>query len=256
MNFNVNDNPVLIAPRPVRVASTYPHFARSAHLRLIAAPIDSERVKISEENENIDELKHPSRIHSSASSDKESHSPRASPRSNLPSEALEEFLSILRPAMFPPSSPILRPRRNGAVSLPTFGVSYKPRTKIDTTHSKGDQAISNLAEESDAEKFTPTCSPEPVAEHITGNWDTYGSEIRWHAQILGFTDLVGYLHLWSASPISRMHTRNPFPRHGSQDMTLTGILSTRSSPAVTSTPVSPAAVPLPVPSPDEMLEVF
>lgn len=50
-----------------------------------------------------------------------------------------------------------------------------------------------------------------------------------------------------------MQTRNPFPRHAAHDITLSPI---RSSPTVTSTPISPAAVPLPAPSPDESLEVF
>ncbi|KAF8840975.1 hypothetical protein BDN67DRAFT_996458 [Paxillus ammoniavirescens] len=245
MNFTVADNPVLVAPRPVRVTSAYPHFARSAHLKIAPPPVDPERAKLSEDTENIDDSRHSSRIHSAASSDKESYSPRASPRSSLPSEALEEFLSILRPAIFPPSSPILRPRRNGAVSLPTFGVSYKPRTKIDTSHSKGERPISCLSEELDADKQTPTYSPEPIAESLASNWDICGHEItsRWHAQVL-------------ASPISRIHTRNPFPRHASQDFTLPTILPSPSSPAMTSTPLSPAAVPLPTPSPDETLEVF
>jgi hypothetical protein len=191
-------------------------------------------MKISGENENIDESKHPSRIHSAASSDKESYSPRASPRPSLPSEALEEFLSILRPAIFPPSSPVLLSRRNGAVSIPAFGVSYKSRSKLDTSHSKGEQQISCLLEELDVDKQTPTYTPEPIAESFTGNWDIYGSEItsRWHAQVL-------------ASPISRMHTRNPFPRYASQDLALS--VHSRSSPA---------AVPLPSPSPDETLEIF
>jgi len=241
MNFNVNDNPLLVAPRPVRVTSAYPHhFTRSAQLRLAVPPSDPERMKISGESENIDESKHPSRIHSATSSDKESHSPRASPRPSLPSEALEEFLSILRPAIFPPSSPVLLSRRNGAVSI---GVSYKSRSKLDTSHSKGEQQISCLLEELDVDKQTPTYSPEPITETFTGNWDIYGSEItsRWHAQVL-------------ASPISRMHTRNPFPRYASQDLALS--VHSRSSPAMTLVPLSPAAVPLPSPSPDEMLKVF
>lgn len=56
-----------------------------------------------------------------------------------------------------------------------------------------------------------------------------------------------------ASPISRMQTRNPFPRYATHDITLSPI---RSSPTMISTPISPAAVPLPAPSPDETLEVF
>lgn len=57
----------------------------------------------------------------------------------------------------------------------------------------------------------------------------------------------------AASPISRVQTRNPFPRHAAHDITLSPI---RSSPTMASTPISPAIVPLPAPSPDETLEVF
>ncbi|KAH7889899.1 hypothetical protein F5I97DRAFT_1934709 [Phlebopus sp. FC_14] len=244
MNFNVNDNPLLVAPRPVRVAAVYPQFGRSAHLKLVTVPTDPERVKIPEETENLDDHKYPPRLHS-ASSDRESYSPRMSPRSSLPSEALEEFLSILRPAMLAPSSPILRPRRNGAMSLPAFGASYRSKAKIDSVLSKGEHTVSNSAEESDVDKHQTTGSPDPIAEHLTGNWDSYATEMasRWHAQVLG-------------SPISRMHTRNPFPRYASHDVALSGILSASSSPVVPSAPISPAEVPLPLPSPDEMLEVF
>lgn len=106
-------------------------------------------------------------------------------RSSLPSEALEEFLSILRPAM--PSSPVLRPRRNGALAIPAFGVAYKSKSKIDSSFAKSDQSNFSLAEETDPTRQTPTCSPEPISEHLPGNWDIFGPEItsRWHAQVLG-----------------------------------------------------------------------
>ncbi|KAG8217333.1 hypothetical protein J3R82DRAFT_5428 [Butyriboletus roseoflavus] len=235
MNINVNDNPLLVAPRPVRLTTPYPHFTRS--LRIAPPPPD----RPSDEAENIDDSKHASRIQSVQPPDKDT-SPRASPRSSLPSEALEEFLSILRPAIFPPSSPVLRPRRNGALSLPTFGVAYRSKSKIDSSFTKSEQSSLSLTEETDPLRQTPTCSPEPISEHLAGNWDIFGPEItsRWHAQVL-------------ASPISRMQTRNPFPRHAAHDITLSPI---RSSPTMASTPTSPAAVPLPVPSPDETVEVF
>src|ERR1700736_4061552 len=62
--------------------------------------------------------------------------------SSLPSEALEEFLSILNPSFFPPSSPILRARRNGA-SLPNYPYQYRARV----LHSRGDSI--SLVEEVD-----------------------------------------------------------------------------------------------------------
>lgn len=235
MSISVNDNPVLVAPRPVRV--TCPHFPRSAHFRLSSAGNDSECLVIPEDNTNIEERKIPSRIHSSASVDRESRSPRASPLSSLPSEALEEFLSILRPAMFPPTSPILRPRRNASMSL-SLGMQYRPRTKFDLIQSKAEQQCTDQTDDADAEKGAATYSPEPFGDNFTVNWDGHASEVtsRWHAQML-------------ASPVSRMHTRNPFPRYASQEVV-------RPSPTMPSTPVSPAAVPLPVPSPDELREVF
>ena len=179
-----------------------------------------------------------------------------SPRSSLPSEALEEFLSILRPAIFPPSSPVLRPRRNGTLA---FGVAYKAKPKIDASFTKSDQHNPSLTEETGQ---TPTYSPEPISDHLAGNWDIFAPDIasRWHAQVLGmfsFSRCIGGGHSLSriraASPISRMQTRNPFPRHAAHDITLSPI---RSSPTTALTPKSPAAVPLPAPSPDETLEVF
>jgi len=88
MNLNVNDNPLLVAPRPVRVTSAYPHFARPTRSRLVASPVEqSDHVKLSDDTENIDEHKQPARADSSVSSDKDLPSPRASPR----------YVSISRP---------------------------------------------------------------------------------------------------------------------------------------------------------------
>lgn len=81
MNINVNDNPLLVAPRPVRVTSAYPHFARPTHFKLVASPVEqSDHIKLSDDTENIDEHKQPARVDSSVSSDKDLPSPRASPR--------------------------------------------------------------------------------------------------------------------------------------------------------------------------------
>ncbi|KAG9318275.1 hypothetical protein JVU11DRAFT_359 [Chiua virens] len=225
MNLTVNDNPLLVAPRPVRLTT----FTRS--LKIAPPPSD--------DPENLDEYKYAPRIQSVQPQDKDPSSPRASPRSSLPSEALEEFLSILRPAIFPLSSPVLRPRRNGAITIP---FAHKAKSKIDSAFPKSDQSNISLSDEADHLRQTPTCSPEPISEHLAGNWDIFGPEIasRWHAQVL-------------ASPISRMQTRNPFPRHAAHDITLSPI---RSSPTMASTPVSPATIPLPAPSPNETPDVF
>jgi len=48
-------------------------------------------------------------------------------RSSLPSEALEEFLSILRPSLFPPRSPILRPLRYPVSSLHDRTLTLPPK---------------------------------------------------------------------------------------------------------------------------------
>ena len=179
MNLNVNDNPLLVAPRPVRLTAAHPRALKIVHL---------------DDAENVDDVK-PARIYADASP------PRASPRcvslpypdwpssppsSSLPSEALEEFLSILRPAIFPPSSPVLRPRRNGALTLPAFGVAYKTKPRIDSSFSKPDQSSAPFPDESDPIRQTPTCSPEPIPDHLVGNWDIFGPDIasRWHAQVL------------------------------------------------------------------------
>ncbi|OBZ75638.1 hypothetical protein A0H81_04452 [Grifola frondosa] len=68
--------------------------ARAPSSRLVAVQTDSfDRLKISDDPVEQD-------YKGSERSEKESASPRASPRSQLPSEALEEFLSILHPSAF------------------------------------------------------------------------------------------------------------------------------------------------------------
>lgn len=111
----------------------------------------------------------------------------------LSPEALEEFLSILRPARTPSL------QRSGADPL---GVPHRAWP----------------TEGGDTEQ--PARSPESLNEDLINL--TSGRASRWCAQAL-------------ASPISRMHTRNPFPRYASQ--------------AALTTPVSPAVVPSSLPSP-------
>ncbi|KAG1879288.1 hypothetical protein C8R48DRAFT_227796 [Suillus tomentosus] len=237
MNFNVNDNPLLVAPRPVRITT---HLARSTHFKLVTSQVD--HVKLSEDTENVDEHKQPIRV-DSVSSDKDLSSPRASPR--LPSEALEEFLSICM-GWKCPSSPVLRPRRNGAVSLPTFGLPYRSRSRVDFIHAKGDISSITLTEES--EWVPRTRSPHTLYERDElENLDIQDLDTqRWNVA-----------HTLS-SPISR--ARNPFLRHPSYDVALSGISNfSQSSPPITSataTPMSPATVPLPVPTPDELVKVY
>ncbi|RDB21309.1 hypothetical protein Hypma_011457 [Hypsizygus marmoreus] len=226
MNFNTNDHPVLVAPRPVRITSGYHTIVSRSHN-------GHERVRISDNN-SIDDLKV---ALFSDSSDKDQVSPRSSPRAGLPTEALEEFLSILRPSFFPPSSPVLRTRRQGATSLPSFAqersFSYKGRGRLELIPHLND-GLDDLDIARSRQPSRSTCpgTPEPLND-LDGSFDfdTDSPPVRWFkANIL-------------SSPISRNHTRNPFLRHPSN-----------SSPVAIS-PLSPAAVPLPLPTPDEMIEM-
>ncbi|KAJ7184254.1 hypothetical protein C8R46DRAFT_1063436 [Mycena filopes] len=211
-----NDNPVLVAPRPVRLNTL---LTRS---RMLSGPDHLERARYTDENSDMDDRK------ISESSDKDISSQRSSPRSGLPSEALEEFLSILRPSFFPPASPVLITRRQGAVSLPTFhersyslkgrGLLQPKNDMVDELEtSRSTQPSRNTTETPDAEgdEFDPNTLP-----------------IRW------FSSTV------LSSPISRMHTRNPFgQRHLSPG-------------PVSPISLSPAAIPLPLsPTPEEMIEI-
>ncbi|KAG2360856.1 hypothetical protein BDR07DRAFT_1451834 [Suillus spraguei] len=230
MNLNVNDNPLLVAPRPVRIT---PHSARSTHFKLVASQVD--HVKLSEDIENIDEYKQPTRIDSSVSSDKDLSSPRASPRSSLPSEALEEFLSICM-GWKCPSSPVLRPRRNGAVSLPTFGLPYRSRSRVDFIHAKGDLSSITLTEEN--EWVSRARSPQTLYELD-------------ELENLDIQDL-------DAQSISNISCAQSIFTSPSYDIAVSGIsnFSQSSSPITSATPMSPATVPLPVPTPDELVKVY
>jgi len=234
MNVTNENSSILVAPRPVRIASEpgMTFVVRSnTPFRLVSAVADHfERVRI---NGDIDfDDQKPTAFIETTSSDKDLASPRSSPRSSLSSEALEEFLSILKPSNFFPPSPILRARRNGA-SLPIYPYQYKARI----LHSRGD-SISFVEEIDRARSNTPTRSPEFTIDRDDGAGDNerHGSEtLRWFAS----TTL--------ASPISRTHTRNPFSSYDSA-----GLLPSNQA---TPSPISPAAVPLPSPTPDEMIEI-
>lgn len=157
---------------------------------------------------------------------------------NLQSEALEEFLSILRPgAFFPPSSPILRARRNGG-SLP-----YQFKARV--LHSRGD-SISVLEGLDRDTSYSPNRSPEFTLERAESRAADHDSDaFRWFAASALCMSTLDYYWIATemhaiASPVSRIHTRNPFA---------TGLLR---NGQLTPSPVSPRAVPLPSPSPEEM----
>ncbi|KAJ6618367.1 hypothetical protein B0H10DRAFT_1261580 [Mycena sp. CBHHK59/15] len=190
MPFAANDNPVLVAPRPVRLNTL---LTRS---RMLSAPDHLERVRFMDENSDIDDRK-------TEFSDKDIPSQRSSPRSALPTEALEEFLSILRPSFFPPSSPVLLTRRQGAVSLPTFqherSYSYKGRGLL----LQKNDLVEELDVSRSAQPSRNTHTPELLIEGDEREFEGDTLPVRW------FTSNV------LSSPISRMHTRNPFQRHSS-----------------------------------------
>ncbi|KAJ7929243.1 hypothetical protein B0H13DRAFT_1964470 [Mycena leptocephala] len=220
MPFTANDNPVLVAPRPVRLNTL---FTRSRTLP--SGPDLLERVRFTDENSDIDERK-------LDSSDKDIQSQRSSPRSGLPTEALEEFLSILRPSFFPPSSPVLLTRRQGAVSLPTFqherSYSLKGRGLL--------QQKNDVVEELEVSRSTQPSRNTQTPDTESDDFDSNTLPIRWFASNV------------LSSPISRMHTRNPFQRHSSYPGPV-------SPGPVSPIALSPAAIPLPLPTPDEMIEI-
>ena len=75
----------------------------------------------------------------------------------------------------------------------------------------------------------------------------------WYVFSLDISSDDSLSRIRAASPISRLQTRNPFPRHAAHELSLSPI---RSSPTMATSPISPAAIPLPAPSPDESLDVF
>ncbi|KAJ6500491.1 hypothetical protein C8R45DRAFT_70982 [Mycena sanguinolenta] len=239
-----NDNPVLVAPRPVRLTTL---FTRS---RMVSAPDQVERVRF-DENSEIDDRK------ISECSDKDIPSQRSSPRSvhwvilalllpyssdscisspyvrlrsGLPSEALEEFLSILRPSFFPPPSPVLLTRRQGSVPLPTFQHERSYSLKGRVLLQQKNEVVEELEVSRSTQPSRNTETPDAEGE----DFDSNTLPIRWFTNVL-------------SSPISRMHTRNPFQRHSSYP----GLASPG---PVSPISLSPAAVPLPLPTPDEMIE--
>ncbi|KAJ7168241.1 hypothetical protein C8R43DRAFT_983678 [Mycena crocata] len=221
MPFTANDNPVLVAPRPVRLNTL---LTRS---RMLSGPDHLERVRFADENSDIDDRK------IQESSDKDMSSQRSSPRSPLPTEALEEFLSILRPSFFPPPSPVLLTRRQGAVSLPTFQHerSYSLKGRGLLQHDLVDELVVSRSTQPSRNTHTPS---EALAEGDEFDGNTL--PVRWFASNV------------LSSPISRMHTRNPFQRHSSYP----GPVSPGPVSPIT---LSPAAIPLPLPTPDEIIEI-
>lgn len=210
---------ILAAPRPVRLGAFSYHTSRItspslAAERKSASPVDTQDA---------------GRL-SPLTSDISNRSPRLSPRPN--SEVLEEFLSILRPAipaLFAPlpQSPVARARRFLQNSFAERQHNFHDRSLSLTT------SADNIVRDGTR---TPSRSPS----------------VRTPGSVSDENDEMAPLRLVSAgphgSPISRTHTRNPFQRHPSY----AGALESVASP----TPRSPWTYPLPPPTPGEYEAVF
>lgn len=173
-------------------------------------------------------------------------------RSTLPSEAIEEFLSILRPSaiLFPPTSPILRSSNGTAHGF----VPYRRPTSCGLSPAMSNEGLGlTLADQSD--------NASKENELVTYPFRFLGSGHLCMFLPSSFPCVLKYLifsqilprHL-AASPISRTHTRNPFPRHPSFDGQVSAFISQHSvsnTPSPIPMAMSPAAVPLPLPTPDE-----
>lgn len=272
MSFNAtDDNLVLVAPRPVRLAASFsPVLAtrtNSAAFRMLSTtPTEAlDRIKLADDNQDTKDVQ------------SEQATPRLSPRPNLPSEALEEFLSILRPTSFiypSPTSPILRRRNNGAV------IHFD--RQLSTRRSSGENAWSPQPPSPNrTTNSVKTITPDGLVSPERLDSDHDMNTITWYP----FDWRTGPPNATSSplhSPVNRAQAHNPFgKRRSSQSIPqehntdISACLGTSSSPVFTRimsppelpalTPsgspsaslvsLSPAAVPLPSPGPDEIAEL-
>ncbi|KAI0295567.1 hypothetical protein BC826DRAFT_1008463 [Russula brevipes] len=254
------DNITLVAPRPVRLSNFSIHLPsphRQHTLRIASTPADPvDRLFSADSPLDDDPL-----LLLDSDSKSPKVSPRASPRyvfvhppvlllpnparllfsspislltrSSLPSEALEEFLSILRPSLFPPRSPVLRPLRYPVSSLHdrTLTIQSKPLGGIDN--------LSVLPRE---DSRTPVKQlGAPLSSRPPALYENEENDLRPETPQRSFGS--GPL----ASPISRIHTRNPFQRHASYETSLVPAPYLPQDRAL-----SPASVALPSPTPSEL----
>ncbi|EKM55533.1 uncharacterized protein PHACADRAFT_256230 [Phanerochaete carnosa HHB-10118-sp] len=225
-----DENIVLVAPRPVRLAAPTPFYPPSIlhrpqamnAFRFASTVSDAlERFKLADDSVDDDPKSEPP-----APSERDRPiSPRASPRSTLPSEAMEEFLSILRPSsfLFPPTSPILRPSNGLAHGF----VSYCRPGSCSLSPAMSNEGLGiTLVDQSDEMKKD-------------------GDTVAYPFKIIG----PGHL----SSPVARAHTRNPFPRQANfENGPSASIRAQSASPSPSVNALSPTAVPLPLPTPDEI----
>ncbi|TFK29793.1 hypothetical protein FA15DRAFT_663061 [Coprinopsis marcescibilis] len=196
------DLPVLVAPRPVRISSAFA-FARPTRL-----PFRSD-------SDNYADI--PSK----------SPSPLSGRSSTLPSEALEEFLAILKPSFFPSTSPTFG-KACRSLTIPAFHQYERPlalrsRQRFDN-HPYMRSENTDIA---DIPSTTLDSLPGEQQDSFLEQHDQDGPANRW----LRFGPL--------SSPVSRIHTRNPFLKQFHDQHTIRAL--------------SPAAIPLPTPTPDEFM---
>ncbi|ETW85734.1 hypothetical protein HETIRDRAFT_379821 [Heterobasidion irregulare TC 32-1] len=166
------------------------------------------------------------------------------PSSTLSSEALEEFLSILRPTLFRPQSPTLLTRK-----IPTLAFSHERAHSLSSRSLERLENVPILSSAFRNETRTPFKQTSPRLR-------TPRQEDEEKDNV---TELVPIRPVGSgplASPISRIHTRNPFQRHASYEtfkstgnLFQVGMTPPPQTPAPA--PSSPAMIPLPPPTPSE-----
>ncbi|KLO14163.1 hypothetical protein SCHPADRAFT_903475 [Schizopora paradoxa] len=207
----MSDNVVLVAPRPRRVGPFVSSQRQIAHI--VSPPLEAVPRKANTVEED------PSEKDSAPSSGRNT----ASPRINLSPDALEEFLSILRPSLFTPSSPGIRRFGSGPTAFPyDRSQPFKPR----------DASQNKRASISSVEGDFPAIesSPSPGFDHLSPEADQFSAK-AWR--------MPGLLE----SPVSRTHTRNPFYRHPSYETSLQGVVATHLSPTLLPLPPSPPQTP-------------
>ncbi|KZS99135.1 hypothetical protein SISNIDRAFT_545951 [Sistotremastrum niveocremeum HHB9708] len=204
----------LVAPRPVRISFPFPNIHRPVPTKFVS-PSDNFRIKLEQD---------------------ESDDPPRSP-TTLPPETLEEFLSILRPSLVSAplssyrhytTSPVLRAHRSrhSLHTIPSFPSirSVQDGSPISVDSSLSTRAVGDASEGEQDDSLLRTETPS----------------FQWRpGSVL-------------ASPISRSHTMNPFPRHRAFEARAADV-ELPNSPrhlllALDSTPISPRLIPLP-PSP-------
>ncbi|THH06750.1 hypothetical protein EW145_g3865 [Phellinidium pouzarii] len=221
---------VLVAPRPLRLASLSASQRQpySPIARIVSPPVDTlTRVKLVDGDQySEDDISSPSGRTST------------SPRLNLSSDALEEFLSILRPSFFMPSSPTFRALRHepGSTLMIERQQIFRPR---DVSGSRSSPTGSVTAEDVDVVNTSGSSTPAIDDRQYGDNDQLVGNLWR----------IPGILE----SPVSRTNTRNPFQRHPSYERAFSSVLAAHLSPSLLPLPASPSPAPLSLSPPANQL---